>query len=117
MVLDCIFCKIVKGEIPSTKVYESNNFIGILDINPISEWHTLVIPKKHFNTILDLPNSLGMELIEAIKTISLKFIENWKMEGFNVFQSNYKCAQQEVPHLHFHIVPRKKGDKLNLRFK
>ncbi len=114
---DCIFCKIIKNEIPSTKVYESDNFIGILDINPISFGHTLVIPKKHYETIIDMPISLGSELVDSIKSIAMNLIAENKAEGFNVMQSNQKVAQQEVPHLHFHIIPRKKNDGLHCRFK
>jgi histidine triad (HIT) family protein len=111
---NCIFCKIGKGEIISEKIYESDNFIAILDKFPLAEGHTLIIPKKHFETILDMPNSLGIELLDNIKRISLKLIEEEKAEGFNVIQSNYEVAQQEIPHLHFHIIPRKKGDNLNI---
>lgn len=113
---DCVFCKIIKGEIPSTKVYEDDNFIGIFDVNPLVEGHTLVIPKNHYKTVLDLPSSLGGELLDTIKKISLKLIEEGKAEGFNVVQSNNEVAQQEVPHLHFHIVPRNKEDGLKYRF-
>jgi len=112
---DCIFCKIIKQK-SGDFVYENDNFIGILDINPISEGHTLVIPKKHYITILDMPETLGRELIEAIKNISTNLIKDGKAEGFNVLQSNQKVAQQEVPHVHFHIIPRKKDDGLNCRF-
>lgn len=112
---DCIFCKIVKGEIPAEKVYEDDNFIGILDIKPFSEGHTLVIPKKHFETILDMPNTLGNELIETVKNVSLKLIKEGKAEGFNILQSNYKVAQQEVPHAHFHVIPRKANDGMKLK--
>jgi len=113
---DCIFCKIVKGEIESKKVYSDENFIGILDINPVSEGHSLIISKKHYETILDMPSSLGGELLDAIKKVSLKLMEEGRAEGFNILQSNDKVAQQEVPHLHFHVVPRKKDDGLNYRF-
>jgi histidine triad (HIT) family protein len=113
---NCIFCKILKGELESKPVYDDDNFIGILDINPISEGHTLIIPKKHYETILDMPSSLGSELLDAIKKVGLKLIEEGKAEGFNVVQSNNKVAQQEVPHLHFHIIPRKKDDGLKYHF-
>ena len=113
---DCIFCKIAKGEIPAKRIYENDNFFCILDISPVTEGHTLVIPKKHFETILDIPNNLGPELLECIKKISLDLINKGKAEGFNVIQSNYEVAQQEVPHAHFHIIPRKKGDKKNWKF-
>ncbi len=106
----CIFCKIVRGEVPCEKIYENENFIAILDINPYVEGHSLLISKKHFETALDLPLSLGAELLDCIKKTSLKLIEKFKAEGFNIIQSNYPVAQQEVPHVHFHILPRKKGD-------
>tara|TARA_Y100000034_G_scaffold71453_1_gene86191 strand:- start:209 stop:580 length:372 start_codon:yes stop_codon:yes gene_type:complete len=116
---DCIFCKIINGEIPpgKGKVYDDENFIGILDINPISKGHTLIIPKKHYKTLLDMPTTIGNELIEALKKTALKLIEEKTAEGFNIIQSNYEVAQQEVPHLHFHIIPRKKDDGLRYRFK
>ena len=114
---DCIFCKIARKEIPSEFVYENDNFFAILDIHPIAEGHTLIIPKKHFINILDMPASMGEELISAIKDVSSELIKNGKAEGFNVLQSNEKVAQQEVFHLHFHIIPRKKNDGLKCRFK
>ena len=64
---DCIFCKIAKKEIKTNIVYEDDNFIAFLDVNPRAEGHTLIIPKKHYKTLLDMPNTLGNELIEAIK--------------------------------------------------
>jgi histidine triad (HIT) family protein len=114
---DCIFCKITNGEIPSEKIYDDDNFFAIKDINPVSEGHALIITKKHFSTLLDMPNSLGNELIEAAKKVALNLIKECKAEGFNLVQSNYEVAQQEIPHVHFHIVPRKKDDGLRYRFK
>lgn len=114
---ECVFCKIISGEISSQKVFENTNFIGILDVHPISEGHTLLIPKKHYETILDMPPNLGDDLVEAIKKIANDLINREKAEGFNVIQSNKRVAQQDVLHLHFHIVPRKKGDGLKWRFK
>ena len=110
MAEDCIFCKIVKGEIESKKVYEDDNFIGVLDVNPKTEGHTLIIPKKHFKTILDMPDSLGNEMLEAIKKVALKMIDEGKAEGFNLIVNTYEIAGQLVPHAHIHILPRKKGD-------
>ena len=109
---DCIFCKIVKGEITADKVYEDDNVIGILDANPKAEGHTLIIPKKHFKTLLDVPNSLGNELIEAAKKVALKLIEEGKGDGFNLLMNNFDSAGQVVHHAHMHIIPRKKGDGL-----
>lgn len=109
---ECIFCKIVKGEIESDIIYRDDNFIGILDANPKTEGHCLVIPKKHFKTLLDMPSSLGNEMVEASKKIALKLVEEGKAEGFNLVMNNFEVAGQVVPHMHLHIIPRKKGDGL-----
>lgn len=109
---NCVFCKIAKGEIKSEKVEESNNFFAILDIKPKSEGHTLVIPKKHFGTLLDVPNSLGNELLEITKKVASKLLDDKKGDGFNVIMNNLSCAGQIVMHAHLHIIPRKEGDGL-----
>ena len=106
---DCIFCKIVNREIESEIVYEDDNFIGILDINQVAEGKTLIVPKKHFKTILDMPSSLGNEMLEAVKKVALKLIDEGKAEGFNILINTYEVAGQVVPHAHIHILPRKKG--------
>ena len=114
---DCIFCKIISGEIDSEKVLESENFIVIKDISPISKGHVLIIPKKHYATILDMPDELGSEVIKLIKKIGGDWVNQKNDNGFNLIQSNFKSAQQEIPHLHFHIIPRSKNDGLKYRFK
>lgn len=113
---DCIFCKIVKGDISNKKIYEDDNFIGILDVNPKTEGHSLIIPKKHFKSLLDMPSSLGNELIEACKKVSLDLINNGKGDGFNLVVNNFEVAGQVVPHLHIHIIPRKTDDGLKSIF-
>ena len=107
---DCIFCKIVNGENEAKEVYEDDNFIGFLDQNPRSEGHTLIIPKKHFRNILDMPSTLGNELLEAAKKISLKLIDDGKAEGVNLIINNEPSANQAVFHMHAHIIPRKGND-------
>ena len=107
---DCIFCKIIAGKIPCSKIYENDNFISIADVNPIISGHTLIISKKHFATILDMPNSLSPELLDCIKKTSLKLMEKYNAEGFNLANNNFKVAGQIVNHVHFHILPRKKQD-------
>lgn len=111
---NCAFCKIAKGEISAEKIYENKNFFSIPDKNPQTEGHSLVISKKHFNTILELNSTLGSELIDCIKNTAIKIIKKTKSEGFNVINNNFKSAGQLIPHVHFHIVPRKKGDGLNI---
>ena len=107
---ECVFCKIVKGEKLEKVIYENDNFFSILDINPAVEGHSLVISKKHFETILDMPDSLSPELFDCIKNTALILMKKYNAEGFNVISNNFEVAQQIVKHVHFHIMPRKKGD-------
>ena len=111
---DCVFCKILKGEIKSDIVYSDDNFFGILDIHPRAERHTLVISKKHFKNILDMPSSLGGELIDAVKKVSLDLIKQKKAEGFNLLVNTNESAGQIVHHFHAHVIPRRKGDGLRI---
>jgi len=111
---DCIFCKIANGKIPSKKIYENDNFFSIFDANPIVKGHSLVISKKHFENFLDMPNSLGTELLDCIKNTSMKVIKENNSEGFNLVNNNSESAGQVVKHVHFHIIPRKKGDGISI---
>jgi len=110
---DCIFCKISNGEIEVGRVYENDNFLAFPDANPRVEGHTLIVPKKHFLNILDMPASLGSELIDAIKNVA-KIRMDEGAEGFNIVQNNFSVAGQVVMHAHFHLLPRKEGDGLEL---
>ena len=107
---NCIFCKIVKGEIPAEKVYEDKEFIAILDINPVGEGHTLVIPKKHFDDLMSLDKKISSNYLEVIQKVVKILIKKYKCEGFNVVLNNGEIAGQIVKHIHFHILPRTKGD-------
>lgn len=109
---ECIFCKIAKKEIKSKIIYENNNFFSIPDANQVIDGHSLVISKKHFETTLDLPNSIATELLDCVKKTALKVMEQTKSEGFNIINNNFKVAGQFVNHVHYHILPRKKGDKV-----
>lgn len=115
--MNCIFCKIANKEISSEEfIYENDNFFSIYDINPALPGHALVISKKHYETILDVPATLGVELMDAIKNTSLKIIEKFQGEGMNVLVNVKKIAGQEVMHFHLHLVPRKKSDNAQLKF-
>ena len=107
---DCIFCKIAKGEIKSEKILETDNFFCIKDINPKTKGHSLVISKKHYATILDVPSSMLGEFLETGKQLALKLLKEEKTEGFNLVVNTYKVAGQLVPHVHLHVLPRKKDD-------
>ena len=107
---NCIFCKIVKGEINHNKVYEDKDTIAFLDISPVNKGHTLVIPKKHYELITDIPENELNAVIQTVQKIAKAI--NKISEGFNIFQNNKTTAGQLVPHVHFHVIPRFKGDKL-----
>lgn len=107
---DCIFCKIVKGEIKSEKILETENFFAIKDVKPKTRGHSLVISKKHYKTLLDMPSSLFGEFLETAKKLALKLLKEEKAEGFNLVINNYQVAGQLVPHVHIHILPRKRDD-------
>ncbi len=111
---DCIFCKIVRKEVLVERIYENDNFFSIIDANPIAKGHSLVISKKHFETVLDIPSSLGLDLLDCIKKTSLKLIKDGA-EGFNVVNNNFEAAGQVINHVHFHIIPRKKDDGMNVK--
>ncbi len=107
---NCIFCKIVRGEIKSEILKSSENFIAIKDINPISEGHTLIVPKTHYTTLLDMPEELGMELLRFAKEVASDLVERKLGTGFNIIMNNFSSAGQFVMHAHLHVVPRKDGD-------
>ena len=107
---DCIFCKIAKGEIPSTKVWEDENFIAFADANPVEEGHTLVIPKKHFDSLLDLDEETSGKFLNAVGETAKILVEKHKADGFNLLLNNGKAAGQVMGHVHFHLLPRKEGD-------
>ncbi len=106
----CVFCKIIRGEIKAEKTEESNSFIAIRDARPLSEGHTLIIPKKHYITLLDLPNNLGEEMLRFTKGIASDLMDKKYADGFNIIMNNLAPAGQEVLHAHIHIIPRKEGD-------
>lgn len=110
---DCIFCKIIKGEIPSYKIYEDDKVYAFLDISCDSYGHTLVIPKKHCTNVLDCDADSLQAVIAACQKIASHFVDDCGFTGVNVLNASGKSAQQSVFHLHFHIIPRKEEDGLN----
>ncbi len=111
---DCIFCSIIKGEIPCTKVYEDDKIFSFLDIVPVNKGHTLVIPKEHKETILDLSEDSFRGLMAAVQKIAKAVIKAVGAKGFNVHINNGEVAGQVVKHAHIHIIPRFDGDGLQL---
>ena len=107
---DCVFCKIASGKIETSFISEDDNFFAIKDKIPRMPGHSLVIPKKHFETILEMPSELGQELLEFIKKVASQLIKEEEAEGFNIVMNNGSEAGQVVMHLHIHIIPRFFGD-------
>ena len=108
----CIFCKIAKGEIPSKKVIEGSQTFVFLDINPISQGHVLIVPKRHSEDIVDLNAEEWVEVGRWTKQIGNAMRKGLKADGFSLLQRNGKAAGQEVAHVHFHLIPRFHGDEL-----
>lgn len=107
MVDNCIYCKIVKGDLPSTKVFESENFITIKDIHPKVDGHSLVISKKHYGNFMEMPSELYNELLECVK----HSVEKLGAKDFNLAVNTGDVAGQIIKHFHLHILPRKPDDK------
>lgn len=109
---DCVFCKIVSGELPSSKIYEDDLCLAFLDIRPVNPGHTLLIPKKHSENFGSTPVETLEHLIKVAKKACLAAQSATNAEGYNLSTSNGSAAGQEVMHLHFHIIPRAGGDGL-----
>jgi len=112
--MDCIFCKIIAGEIPSFKVYEDENSLAFLDIAPVNPGHTLIVPKKHYVNMEEIPEDQLCQLAAVIKKIGKAVKDGLGAEGYNVTENNDPISGQIVPHLHFHVIPRRQGDGLRL---
>lgn len=107
---DCIFCKILKGELPCMKIYEDERTMAFLDIAKDVDGHILVIPKKHVTNILDADGETLSHVMNTVKKIGAHLTENCGYEGMNILNANNECSGQTVFHLHIHVIPRKHGD-------
>jgi histidine triad (HIT) family protein len=107
---DCIFCKIIAGEMPSVKLYEDEKTIAFLDIYPVAKGHTLIIPKNHsatlYNISIEDAEAVGATVSRVAKTVKKVL----KCDGVNVYQGNERAAMQEIFHVHFHVIPRFEDD-------
>ncbi len=109
---ECIFCKIVKGQSPAQKIYETEDVISFLTIGPVNKGHALTIPKEHYENIFDIPENLLKEVIAVVKKVSTAVMKATGAHGIVVSQNNHAPAGQVVFHLHFHSVPRYTDDGL-----
>src|SRR5690625_5004211 len=103
---DCLFCKIIDGDIPSAKVYEDEQIYAFLDISQVTKGHTLVIPKTHTKNIYETPPEVAKELFARIPLIANASKETYQPLGMNVLNNNEAAAEQSVFHLHVHLIPR-----------
>jgi len=108
--MNCVFCRIAAGTLPSTKVYEDRSTLAIMDINPLTPGHLLVLPKAHMENLFDAEEDAVAEVIRAVVRLAKAIGHALKPEGLNLVQANGPAAFQSVPHLHFHLIPRRTDD-------
>ena len=113
---NCIFCKIVAGEIPAAVIYDEGTLLAFLGVAPLAEGHVLVIPREHHAHLVDLPTSALTSIAVALPKLGRALMQVTGAEGFNVLVNQGEAAGQVVPHVHFHLIPRKSGDGLGYRW-
>ena len=114
---DCIFCKIIAGEIPSSKVYEDDRVVAFLDISQVTPGHTLVVPKQHFRNLLEMDADSASQLFARVPDIARKVMKATGAKGMNILNNNEEIAGQTVFHTHVHLAPRyEETDGLQISF-
>ena len=113
---NCIFCKIIAGQIPCHRLLETDRVLAFLDIGPLSRGHSLIVPKAHHVTIDSMPDELAAACGAAIPRLSRAIAKATGAKSWNVLQNNGKTSGQAVDHVHFHIIPRVEGDGLGFRW-
>ena len=111
---DCIFCKIVAGELPSIKVYEDDSTIALLTVQPVNTGHTLVMPKEHVRNVFEASSEAWGKVQETVRKVAGAVEKGMGADGVNIMMNNRIHAGQVVDHIHMHIIPRYKGDGLQL---
>ena len=107
---NCLFCKIVLGQIPATKIYENDNVLSFLDIGPVTTGHTLIIPKQHYEKVDQCPPEILGLVFSCMGKVAGAVCNAMNADGYNVLCNNGQAAGQVIGHLHFHIIPRTTGD-------
>ncbi|MCB9852467.1 MAG: HIT family protein [Phycisphaerales bacterium] len=113
---DCIFCKIASGKIPSARVWSSDDAVAFLDVSPLAEGHTLLIPRRHFTDLRDVPADVLARILSVAPKLVGALMNATGATGVNVLQNTGASAGQAVFHLHFHFIPRVEGDGLGFRW-
>jgi len=111
---DCIFCKISEGQIPSTTLYEDNDFRVIFDVGPASKGHALILPKKHFDDVFSMDEETASKIFVVAVKVAKAMKEVLNFDGMNIVQNNGIIAGQTVFHFHMHLIPRYEGDTVNI---
>lgn len=114
---ECVFCKIVKGDLPSCKIYEDDDVLAFMDIGPVVKGHSLVIPKAHHNAVTDVPPELLCKVVAVAQKVVRAQMAALDADGVNIHQANGRAAGQVVPHLHFHVIPRFLSDEHSWNWK
>lgn len=114
---NCIFCKIANGEIPSRTIYEDDMFRVILDLNPATKGHALILPKNHFKNLYEIDDDTASKVLPLAKAMAVRMTEKLGCDGFNVVQNNNEIAGQTVFHFHMHLIPRYNDDGQHLVMK
>ena len=114
----CVFCQIIQGNIPSTKIYEDDDVLAILDISQTTKGHTLVMPKEHYDNMLECPKSLLDKVMCVTQDLAKKITSNLNAKGCNILVNTNEVAGQSVMHMHVHIIPRyNENDTVSFEFK
>ncbi len=113
---NCIFCKIANGEIPSSTIYEDEDFRVFLDLAPAAKGHALIVPKEHYASIYELDETLCGRIFLLAKKLAIHMTDILHCDGFNIMQNNGTVAGQTVFHFHLHLIPRYKGDTAGIRW-
>ena len=114
---NCIFCKIANGQIPAATLYEDEDFRVIMDLNPASKGHSLILPKEHAANLFELPEETASKAMVVAKKVASRLYTGLGCDGFNVVQNNGEVAGQTVFHFHMHLIPRYKGDSVKMGWK
>ena len=108
----CIFCKITQKQAPAVFIYEDEKVMAFLDIKPLNGGHTLIIPRAHYENIFDVPKEINAYLHGITKQVTIAVKKATNADGITIIQQNGKAANQDVPHLHVHVIPRYNGQKM-----
>jgi histidine triad (HIT) family protein len=114
--MDCIFCKIIAGQLPALKIYENSHFLSFLDVGPLADGHILLIPKRHYTYLHEMELDDLASLSRAMPRLGQALLKATGADGYNVLQNNGQSAGQVVQHVHFHLIPRFPDDGLGYRW-